>query len=129
VSRHPSPTYELIRKAVRERQQIVFTYNEHPREACPVILGYGRNDEEAVFAYQFAGRTSEGLLPQWRCFHLEKIRGLQFRSGTWFEGASHRQPQTCIRFVDVDANIPDTLNHTRPLPFGSPNLRPPRAMT
>jgi hypothetical protein len=43
-----------------------------------------------------------------------------------FEGDSHKQPQTCVQFVDVDANIPDTLTRNQPLPFGSKSLRPPR---
>jgi hypothetical protein len=43
-----------------------------------------------------------------------------------FEGDSHKQPQTCVQFVDVDANIPATLKRDEPLPFGSKELRPPR---
>jgi hypothetical protein len=31
-----------------------------------------------------------------------------------------------VQFVDVDANIPATLERPEPLPFGSPELRKPR---
>ena len=37
-----------------------------------------------------------------------------------------KQPQACVRFVDVDVNIPETLARSEPLSFGSPDLRPPR---
>jgi hypothetical protein len=32
-----------------------------------------------------------------------------------------------VPFVDVDANIPETLKRLAPLPFGSRVLLPPRA--
>src|SRR5882757_4428043 len=123
----PSETYELIWRAVRERRQITFLYNDLPRECCPLILGYAADGYEALSAYQFAGATSgKKKLPEWRCFDLAKVRALTSRPGPWREGDSHSQPQSCVRDVDVDANIPDTLIRKRPLPFGSPELRPPR---
>jgi hypothetical protein len=123
----PSPLYEIIWRAVRQHEQIVFVYDGHAREASPVILGYDANGEEALFAYQFGGVTSGNKkLPEWRCFKLAKIRDLATRTGAWKEGASHTQPQSCVQHVDVDANIPDTLTRDGPLPFGHPKLRPPR---
>jgi hypothetical protein len=121
----PSETYALIWRAVRGRQQIAFAYEKRPRECCPMILGYSAKGEEVVFAYQFAGASS-GTLPNWRCFYLAKISELQARSGDWYEGSSHRQAQSCVQRVDVDANIPDTLTEDEPLSPHSPKLRPPR---
>jgi len=121
----PSETYGLIWRAVRGRRQLTFMYESRPRECCPVILGYAKNGDEAVFAYQFAG-SSSGRLPNWRCLYLEKITDLQMRSGEWFEGTSHQQAQMCVQFVDVDANIPETLTRKEPLAFGDPALQPPR---
>jgi hypothetical protein len=123
----PSVVYARIRQAVRERKQIVFSYKGRVREACPFILGYAAGGCEAVFAYQFAGVTSpRSKLPNWRCFYLAQVKNLQLRDGDWYEGTSHKQAQACVRFVDVDANIPETLTRPAPLPFGSPELRPPR---
>jgi hypothetical protein len=123
----PSAVYEVIWRAVRQREQIAFVYDGHAREASPVILGYGAQGEEALSAYQFGGATSSNKkLPEWRCFKLAKIADLTTRAGAWKEGASHTQPQSCVQHVDVDANIPDTLTRKRPLPFGHPELRPPR---
>jgi predicted DNA-binding transcriptional regulator YafY len=123
----PSATYSTIRQALRRRQQIVFTYHGKPRAACPIVLGYSADGSEALSAYQVAGESSgRRALPGWRCFRLAEIGDLETRDGEWREGDSHKQPQACVRFVDVDVNIPQTLARSEPLPFGSPDLRPPR---
>jgi hypothetical protein len=124
----PSQDYKFIWQAVRRRQPIAFLYTGKPRTACPIVLGYSANGREALSAFQVAGETSGGrALPQWRCFYLDGIGELETAQSAWREGDSHRQPQTCVRFVDVDANIPETLTRPEPLPFGSPQLRPPRS--
>jgi hypothetical protein len=124
----PSDIYDQIWHAVRERKQIVFSYDGAKREVCPLILGYTADGEEKVFTYQFAGATSRGSkLPEWRCFFLARMKVLQVRPGEWREGTSHKQPQSCVPLVDVDANIPETLGRLAPLPFGSRMLLPPRA--
>jgi hypothetical protein len=123
----PSQNYTFIWRAVRRRQPIAFLYTGKPRTACPIVLGYSANGREALSAYQVAGETSGGrALPQWRCFYLDGLGELETAESAWREGDSHRQPQTCVRFVDVDVNIPETLTRPEPLPFGSPQLRPPR---
>jgi hypothetical protein len=123
----PSDTYDRIWQAVRERKQIVFSYDGAKREVCPLVLGYAADGEEKVFTYQFAGATSRrAKLPNWRCFSLASVKMLQVQAGKWHEGSSHTQPQSCVRFVDVDANIPETLTRPAPLPFGSRALQPPR---
>jgi hypothetical protein len=123
----PSEIYVRVWQAVRERKQIVFSYGGAKREACPLILGYDADGEEKVFGFQFGGTTSRGAkLPNWRCFSLASVKMLQVRAGQWQEGTSHKQAQSCVRFVDVDANIPETLRRPGPLPFGSRALQPPR---
>ena len=123
----PSKTYALIWRAVHRRQQLTFSYHDIPRACCPFILGYKSDGREAVFVYQFAGATSsKSKLPQWRCLTVADIRDLQSRPGPWHEGTSHQRAQTCVRFVDVDVNIAETLGRKAPLPFGSPKLQPPR---
>ena len=123
----PSETYALIWQAVRSRRRIAFVYNDRPRECCPLILGYAKDGREAVSAYQVAGETSGGkTLPEWRCFRLEGMRDVRTTSGDWREGGSHKQAQMCVQFVDVDANIPETLTRDAPLAFGDPDLQPPR---
>jgi len=78
----PSKIYQTIWKAMHARQQIAFLYNDRRRKACPIILGYSRDHEEAVFAFQFAGATTGASpVPQWRCFYLAKIRDLHSCDG------------------------------------------------
>ena len=123
----PSNAYKLIYRALRQREQLTFSYQGLPRECCPVVLGYAADGREVLFAYQFSGATSSKTkLPQWRCFYVEGIGDLRSRAGYWLEGTSHTQTQTCVCFVDVDVNVPDTLTRKRPLGFGSDELRPPR---
>jgi hypothetical protein len=78
--------------------------------------------------FQVGGASSQPLSPagEWRCFDLDGIADIQVCEGSWRGGSRHRQAQTCIQFVDVDVNVPETLTRPQPLAFGSPALRPPR---
>jgi len=123
----PSETYALIWRAVRERRQLTFFHGGHFRETCPTILGYAEDGREKVFVYQFAGGTSgKSKLPDWRCLFLADMREVRSREGAWHGGTSHTRAQTCVPWVDVDVNIPETLTRDAPLPFGHPLLRRPR---
>jgi hypothetical protein len=123
----PSDAYKLIFRALRRREQLMFSYQGLPRECCPVILGYAADGCEVLFAYQFAGATSSKTkLPQWRCLYIAGIRDLKSRSRAWLEGTSHTQAQTCVHFVDVDVNVPESLTRDLPLAFGAKALRSPR---
>jgi hypothetical protein len=123
----PSDAYRLIHRALRRREQLTFSYQGLSRAGCPVILGYAADGREVLFAYQFAGSTSgKSKLPQWRCFYLQNIRDLRSRPGAWVEGTSHTQAQSCVHFVDVDVNVPESLMRDLPLAFRSNHLRRPR---
>jgi hypothetical protein len=124
----PSKTYRDVRRAIRQHRAIAFTYRGKPRYAYPVVLGYGADGREALIAYQIGGATSEGRkLPGWRCFYLESDGDvIPGDKHTGFEGDSHKRPQACVQYTDVDINIPETLKRTTPLPFGSNRLRKPR---
>jgi hypothetical protein len=126
--RRPSAVYRLFWRAVRARQQIACIYDGRYREICPIILGYSTDAQETVFAFQFDGESTRKLPAggAWRCFRLAGMTDIRLHSGEWHSGTRHSAPQTCIHYVDVDANIPDTLTRGQPLAFGSPHLRPPR---
>jgi len=128
AQKRPSTAYRIIWKAIRARKRIVCSYKNRPREVFPHILGYKASGEEAVFMFQVGGESSQPLPPggDWRCFDLDGIADIQVREGSWRGGSRHRQAQTCIQFVDVDVNVPETLTRPQPLAFGSPALRPPR---
>jgi hypothetical protein len=120
--------YRIIWKAIRARKRIIFSYDDRPREACPHIPGYKASGDEAVFVFQVGGESSKPLAPEgdWRCFDLDRMADIQLRDGRWRGGTRHRKAQTCVRFVDVDVNVEETLTRRQPLAFGSPALRPPR---
>ena len=126
--KRPSTVYRIIWKAIRARKQIVCSYEHHPREVFAHILGYKASGEEAVLVFQVGGESSKSLSPagEWRCFDLDGIADIQVRERPWRSGSRHRKAQTCIRFVDVDVNVPETLTRPQPLAFGSAALRPPR---
>jgi general stress protein 26 len=126
--KRPSATYRIIWKAIRARKRIAFSYGDRPREVCPHILGYKASGQEALFVFQVGGESSQPL-PRggdWRCFELDGVSDIQLRNGDWRGGTRHSKAQSCVQFVDVDVNIPETLTRAQPLPFGSPLLRPPR---
>jgi hypothetical protein len=126
--KRPSATYRVFWKAIRTRKRIAFSYDGRPREVCPHILGYNASGREAVFVFQVGGESSQPLPPKgdWRCFELDRITDIELRDGDWRGGTRHNKPQSCVQFVDIDINIPETLTRGQPLPFGSPMLRPPR---
>ncbi|MCK1720068.1 hypothetical protein IVA81_20685 [Bradyrhizobium sp. 141] len=85
-------------------QQATCVYEGRHRELCPHIIGTDKSGEEAVLAWQFAGKSS-GPLPQWRCLKLANVSGVRARDGRWHEGGSHRTTQTCVKNVGLDINV------------------------
>jgi hypothetical protein len=127
-SKRSSIAYRRFWRAVRGRKQVTCVYHGRYREVCPIILGYATDEQEAVFVFQFGGASTRTLPAggDWRCFHLAGVTDIRLRSGAWHSGTRHSRAQTCIRYVDIDVNIPETLTRAQPLAFGSPELRPPR---
>jgi hypothetical protein len=104
----PSETYDLIARAMAERQQVLCLYQGYPRALCPAILGHTKGQERTL-AYQFAGESSSGLPTEgeWKCFQVAGMTNVELRDGEWHSGARHGQQQTCIEVVDLDVN-PDS---------------------
>jgi hypothetical protein len=100
-----SATYRLFAKAMKERKQVICTYDRHVREVCPVILGHSQGQEKAL-TFQFAGESKSGLPDrgEWRCLFLSRITEVKLKSGPWHSGDSHSQPQGCVEIVDLDVN-------------------------
>jgi hypothetical protein len=101
-----SATYKLFEQAIRQRKQVVCLYGGYRRELCPIILGHKHGGEEAALTFQFAGESSSKLPRggQWRCLLLSEVGEAELRSGRWYAGSSHQQPQSCVDVVDLDAN-------------------------
>jgi hypothetical protein len=100
-----SATYQLFRRAILRRQQIICTYQGCYREICPHVLGHTAGHEMAL-TYQFGGQSTSGLPPEgeWRCLNLAQVKNMRLRDGPWHTGRSHTSTQTCVEIVDLDVN-------------------------
>jgi len=107
----PSSTHALFLTAMRERRQIVCTYQGHRREICPVMLGR-TSLEEAALVFQFGGATSDGPLrkPDWKCFRLSEVRDAVLQDGKWHAGTDHSAAQSCMKMVEYDVNPTSPYN-------------------
>jgi hypothetical protein len=97
-------TYDLIREAVINKQQVIGTYNGYTREMCPHCIGYNKRGQKQALFFQFAGGSSKGLPPggEWRCIPIDGLSNVTVRSGAWHTGANHSRPQTCVDSIDVE---------------------------
>src|SRR3954452_24089224 len=101
----PSRVYDLFRRAMAGRKQIVCKYGGYRRELCPIILGHSGGAEKAL-TYQFGGQSKSGLPPdgEWRCVWLSKASTVKLHIATLYADFSHTQPQGCVEIVDLDVN-------------------------
>lgn len=99
----PSAIYMTIRDAILQKLQVTADYRGYNREFCPHVIGMKRGKEH-VLGYQFAGGSSSGLPlgGEWRCFDVAGLSNVTTRSGAWYTGSSHTQPQSCVGDIDVE---------------------------
>ena len=101
-----SATHALFVEAMRERKQILCTYQGHVRELCPILLGRTGLEEKAL-VFQFAGRTSSGPIAppgEWKCLKLNDVHDARLRDGPWHAGEGHSAAQSCMKMVEYDVN-------------------------
>lgn len=101
----PSATYNIFRDAILAEKQVTCIYQGRHHELCPHIVGWDKDGREAVLAWQFAGSSSGGALPQWRCLKLARVSNARARTGEWHTGHYHRTMQVCIATIDLDINV------------------------
>lgn len=117
----------LIREAIVNRRQLVFTAKKRHRELCPHVLGT-RQGIWHIYGWQFDGESNEGTLPDWRCFELRNITSeIVVRNGEWHRGwRARRAKQTCVDFIyaEVDPDYGPRPRNTSPLRIPTPVLSP-----
>lgn len=96
-------TYETVRQAILNKQQVIATYDGHRREMCPHVIGT-KDGVERTLVYQFGGTSSSGNIPQWRCMDIDRLSNVSVRSGQWHTSGGHSKPQTCVDVVDVEVS-------------------------
>ncbi|AGY58446.1 hypothetical protein [Gloeobacter kilaueensis] len=99
-------TYEIIANAIRNKQQIIATYDGHERELCPHSLGTKNGTLQCLF-YQFGGYSSKGKIEpgssnNWRCLSLSKLSNVKTRDGNWYTAYNHSRPNSCIDNVEIE---------------------------
>jgi hypothetical protein len=94
-------TYELIKQAIRNKQQVVATYKDYYREMCPHALGTKNQKKQCLF-YQFGGQSKSGGLPEWRCIPVDGLTDVSIQDGLWHTSDNHSRLSTCIDVIDVE---------------------------
>jgi len=101
-------TFALVRDAIRDKRQIVATYNGHERLMCPHVLGYKHGTAHCLF-YQFGGSSERGLAPDgsganWRCILIEELEGAHSVAGLWHTARNYSpDEQTCVDEIVASA--------------------------
>ena len=101
-----SNTYEMVRKAITEKKQIVAEYKGHKRKMCPHVIGKKKGRNQALF-YQFGGTSSSGdIVPgsndNWRCIPIDGLRIVEVQDGEWHSFSYHTKRHTCVDEVDAE---------------------------
>ena len=102
-------TYETIRQAIINKDQVTAMYDGHYREMCPHVIGTKQGRPQTLF-YQFAGTSKSGLDPSgsprnWRCIHIAGLSNVATRKGPWHTAPNHSRPQTCVDEIDVEVSF------------------------
>jgi len=100
-------TYQIIREAIRKRQNISATYKDYFRVMTPHVLGH-KDGQEKCLLYQFDGQSSSATTfpensPQnWRCVFVDELRNVVVVCGILHTCDQHTKRQTCVDDVDVE---------------------------
>jgi hypothetical protein len=97
-------TWALLERAVRQREQVVATYNGRRRAFCPHALGIKRGRRH-VLAYQFAGEAGQTRAEGWRCMDVDKLESVVTRPGPWHSAPNIYNPQSCMDEVHLVVQV------------------------
>jgi hypothetical protein len=87
--------HELLRRAIAARRPVRANYRGRPRVFCPYQLGV-KGSETHVLAWQYAGASLSGGLPQWRCFNLARLNFIELLHEPWVDAPAPTHEPTCI---------------------------------
>ena len=88
---------QILRTAIRNRQQVTGYYDGFYREMCPHAIGW-KGMKYHVLSFQFAGQSSKTLPPngEWKCMDVDGLSGLSVSNGPWHTGPIHSRPSVCF---------------------------------
>lgn len=101
-----SATYQVLRKAIVDKQNVSADYKGYHRIMTPHTLGT-KDGREKCLLYQFAGDSSKGPITEqtknnWRCITISKLTNVSARDGEWFTYENHSRPSTCVDVIDIE---------------------------
>ena len=105
-----SSTYQLLRQAITNKQNVSANYNGYHRIMTPHTLGY-KDGKEKCLLYQFAGESSSAsVFPEnspanWRCVFIDELSNVAVTGGDIHTCQKHTKKQTCVDNVDVELVI------------------------
>lgn len=93
-------TNEILVAAIRQQQNVSFSYQAHYRECSPHAIGH-KKGKVNVLVYQFSGSTSKGPIVgdgpnNWRCMDVNLIDNIRVIEGAWHTFENHTRPSNCI---------------------------------
>ena len=102
-----SSTYQIIKNAIINKQNIKADYHNYPRIMTPHVLGH-KNGKEKCLLYQFDGQSSsatffpENSSDNWRCVFVDELTNISAVDGKLHTCSKHTKAQTCVADVDVE---------------------------
>lgn len=75
--------------AIRDRRVINFYYKGRTRTVEPHLVGYDRDGDLTLSAWQLSGGSGQG----WRDFHVSKLSGLSITQQTFVGARSGYNPR------------------------------------
>lgn len=100
-------TYDLVKKAIINKECVTCFYNGYLRKMTPHVIGLKNGTKQALF-YQYAGDSSKGLsldpTRNWRCIPIDKIENLEINNDIFQTANNHSKTQTCVDVIDVEVS-------------------------
>ena len=101
-------TYNLIRRAIFEKQSLSAVYEDYIRHFSPHAIGTSRANLPAVVAFQYGGGRLGGLpiSGDWVVFEIQGLIGLRLNGDTWVAGFPATRPLSALSSLDLSTSTP-----------------------
>jgi hypothetical protein len=104
-------TYELVKRAIQNKQCLTFTFQGYLRKMSPHFIGTKNGTERALF-FQYDGKSKSGLnkdrTKNWRCIDLDKIEDIEINSDPFQTARNYTNPPNCINVIDLKVEFTDS---------------------
>jgi hypothetical protein len=104
------PAWDLLARALAERRPVRARYRDAERVLCPHVLGW-KDGRPKVLAYQVAGPTSHGGLPQdprqrWRSMFIDEITMVALTDDHWKTAGNYSLSTNAIDSIELAVPTP-----------------------